>query len=219
MKSDPTPGRMPQPGELPMSESSSSPNIHGTSLTLIEKVRANEEGAWPRLIDLYTPMIRYWCGRVGLQPVDIDDVVQEVCQAALAGFADFRRDRPGDTFRGWLRVITRNALSLHHRRNGRFLKASGGSEAFSQLQGVVDPQVELPDDDPPAVTRALYGSALELVRGEFEDRTWQMFWLTVVEEQTPADVAVRFGVTPVAVRKAKSRVLHRLRTEIGDLAP
>ncbi len=53
--------------------------------------------------------------------------------------------------------------------------------------------------------------ALELVRGAFEDRTWQMFWLTVVEDQTPADVAVRFGVTPVAVRKAKSRVLHRLR--------
>jgi RNA polymerase sigma-70 factor (ECF subfamily) len=195
----------------------SSPNLHGTSLTLLEKVRANEEGAWTRLIHLYTPMIRHWCGRVGLQDVDVDDVVQEVCQAALAGLADFRRDRPGDTFRGWLRVITRNALALHYRRNGRFPQASGGSEAFSRLQGIADAQVELPDDDPPAVTRELYRRALELVRGEFEERTWQMFWLTVVEDRTPADVAAQYGVTPVAVRKAKSRVLHRLRTEVGDL--
>jgi hypothetical protein len=29
--------------------------------------------------------------------------------------------------------------------------------------------------------------------------------------------AARFGVTPVAVRKAKSRVLRRLREESGDL--
>ena len=56
-----------------------------------------------------------------------------------------------------------------------------------------------------------------MVRAEFEDRTWQMFWLTVVDDRPPAEVAEAFGVTPVAVRKAKSRVLHRLRTEIGDL--
>ena len=31
--------------------------------------------------------------------------------------ADFRHDRPGDTLRGWLRVITRNALLTHHRRS------------------------------------------------------------------------------------------------------
>jgi len=199
--------------------SESSPSLHGTSLTLIERVRANEDGAWARLIGLYTPMIRHWCYRVGLQDVDVDDVVQEVCQAALAGFVDFRRDRPGDTFRGWLRVITRNALSLHHRRNRRVPRASGGSEAFSWLQGIADAPADLPDNDSPVVIRELYRRALDLVRYEFEERTWQMFWLTVVEDRAPADVAAQFGVTPVAVRKAKSRVLHRLRTEIGDLAP
>jgi RNA polymerase sigma-70 factor (ECF subfamily) len=55
------------------------------------------------------------------------------------------------------------------------------------------------------------------VRSEFEDRTWQMFWLAVVEDRTPADVAAQFGVSAVAVRKAKSRVLRRLREVVGDL--
>ena len=59
--------------------------------------------------------------------------------------------------------------------------------------------------------------ALEAIAADFEERTWQMFWLTAVDGREPADVAVQFGVTPVAVRKAKSRVLQRLRAEIGDL--
>jgi RNA polymerase sigma-70 factor (ECF subfamily) len=44
-----------------------------------------------------------------------------------------------------------------------------------------------------------------------------MFWLAVVEDQAPADIAGRLGVTPATVRKAKSRVLHRLKEEVGDL--
>jgi RNA polymerase sigma-70 factor, ECF subfamily len=192
-------------------------NSQGTSLTLIESARAHDESAWTRIISLYTPLVRSWCVRSGLQENDIDDVVQEVFRAALAGLDDFHRDRPGDTFRGWLRVITRNSLALHFRRKGRAPSASGGSEAFSKLLEVSDPHVNLPDDDSPSELQELYRRALELVRAEFEDRTWQMFWQTVVDDRAPADVAAIFGVTAVAVRKAKSRVLHRLRTEIGDL--
>jgi RNA polymerase sigma-70 factor, ECF subfamily len=192
-------------------------NPQGTSFTLIERARARDEGAWTRIILLYTPLVRSWCFRSGLQENDTDDLVQEVFRAALAGLDDFHRDRPGDTFRGWLRVITRNSLALHFRRKVRAPAASGGSEAFSKLLEVSDPHVNLPTDDSPSELQELYRRALELVRAEFEDRTWQMFWLTVVDDRAPADVAAIFGVTPVAVRKAKSRVLHRLRTEIGDL--
>lgn len=108
-------------------------------------------------------------------------------------------------------------MALHFRRGARVPVASGGSAAFARLQEVADPVPELPEDDPTDEIRGLHYRALELVRGEFEDRTWQMFWLTAVEDQEPADVAVRFAVTPVAVRKAKSRVVRRLREEIGDL--
>lgn len=193
------------------------PDLRGTSLTLLERVRANEADAWSRLVHLYAPMIRYWCLRGGLQETDADDVVQEVCRSAMAGLPEFRRDRPGDTFRGWLRVITRNTLALHFRRTGRHPSAPGGSEAFARLHELADSRIDLPDDDSPVELQGLYRRALELVRGEFEERTWQMFWLTVVEDRPPADVAAQFGVTAVAVRKAKSRVLRRLREEIGDV--
>src|SRR5271155_5464803 len=95
-----------------------SKNPQATSLTLIERARAHDEGAWTRIVRLYTPLVRTWCVRSGLQENDTDDVVQEVFRSALAGLDDFHRDRPGDTFRGWLRVITRNSLALHFRRKG-----------------------------------------------------------------------------------------------------
>jgi len=192
-------------------------DLNSTSLTLLERVRANDADAWTRLFALYTPLVRYWCLLGGLQDSDVDDVVQEVYRAALSGLANFRHDRPEDSFRGWLRAVTRNALALHFRRNGRIPFAPGGSEAFLRLQEVADPKVDLPDEDPPAQIRGLYRRALDLVRGEFEDRTWQMFWLAVVEDRDPEAIATEFGVTPVTIRKAKSRVLRRLREETGDL--
>lgn len=192
------------------------PDLRGTSLTLLERLRANEPDAWDRLVGLYTPLVRYWCLRGGLQTSDADDIVQDVCRSALSGLADFRRDRPGDTFRGWLRVITRNALALHFRNQAKLLPVDGG-EASVRLEDVADPRVELPDDDPQTELLGLYSRALELVRSEFEDRTWQMFWQAVVDDRPTADIAAHFGVSSVAVRKAKSRVLLRLRQEIGDL--
>jgi RNA polymerase sigma-70 factor (ECF subfamily) len=188
-----------------------------TSLTLIQRARANDPDAWGRIVRLYTPLVYHWCARGGVRGADADDLLQEVFHAAWDSREQFRRDRPGDTFRGWLRGITRNMLALHFRRRGRSPSPPGGTEAFARLQEIADPQADLPEDDPPLELQGLYRRALELVRGEFEERTWQMFWLTVVDDRAPDDVAIRFGVTPAAVRKAKSRVLSRLKEEVGDL--
>jgi RNA polymerase sigma-70 factor (ECF subfamily) len=85
------------------------------------------------------------------------------------------------------------------------------------MSELADPHVELPDEDAPGEVQGLYHRALEQVRCEFEERTWQMFWQTLVEDKSAADVAAALGVTSAAVRKARSRVLHRLREEMGGL--
>jgi RNA polymerase sigma-70 factor (ECF subfamily) len=199
---------MSQPGEQPAKAN--------TSLTLLQRARANESGAWERLVGLYAPLVRHWCGMAGLQPTDVEDVTQEVFLTAAANLGSFRRDRPGDTFRGWLRTLARNCLATVLRRQARQPVGAGGTEAQNKLQELADPNVELPEADEPAQIQGLYRRALELVRSEFEERTWQMFWLSVVEERPAADVAAQFGVSAAAVRKARSRVLHRLKQEVGD---
>jgi RNA polymerase sigma-70 factor (ECF subfamily) len=185
-----------------------------TSLTLLERIRGRDEEAWRRLLHLYAPLVNRWCGLKGLRGQDAEDVQQEVFRAVAASLEGFRRDRAGDTFRGWLRGITRNKVLDHYRRRGSQPEAQGGTDAHRQLEQVAEADIP---DDPEEEVGGLYRRALELVRSEFEERTWNAFWRTAVEGQSPSDIATDLGVTPAAVRKAKSRVLHRLRQEIGDL--
>jgi RNA polymerase sigma-70 factor (ECF subfamily) len=162
-------------------------------------------------------MVRSWCSRGGVPGNDVEDVMQEVFAAVTAGLAEFRRDRPGDTFRGWLRVITRNKVLLYFRRTRRVPKAEGGSEALEGFEAIPDPLGSFSAEDDAAEAGELYRRALEQVRGEFEERTWQIFWLTVVEGRAAAALAAELCVTPAAIRQAKSRVLRRIKQEVGDL--
>lgn len=186
-----------------------------TSLTLLQRVRERDAEAWRRLLHLYVPLVDYWCGQWGVTGADADDVHQEVFQAVAAGLEDFHRDRPGDTFRGWLRGITRHKVLDHLRRRERQPEAQGGTAAQRLMHQV--PHDASPPEDSAHELNALYRRALELVQSEFEDKTWQAFWRVTVDGQSPADVAADLGVSPAAIRKAKSRVLHRLKEEMGDL--
>jgi RNA polymerase sigma-70 factor (ECF subfamily) len=190
------------------------PHDKSTSLSLLERVRDRDEEAWHNLLRLYAPLVERWCAHCGISGPDADDVRQDVFQAVAAGLEQFRRERSGDTFRGWLRVITRNKLIDHARRHQRQPKAQGGTLAQQALQQVAEPA--LPADSQEDLS-GLCHRALELVRSEFEARTWEAFWRAAVEGQPPAVIAADLGVTPAAVRKAKSRVLFRLRQEVGDL--
>ena len=188
-----------------------------TSKTLLERLRANDGEASRVMVQLYTPLVRHWATRGGVRGTDVEDVAQDVLQAAATHMENFRRDRPGDSFRGWLRGITRNMVLQHFRRSGRHPRGSGGTDALVQLQAVEDSAVQEEDEDPAEEMDGLRRRALELVRGEFEERTWRAFWMTVVESRSPADIAVEMGVSPTAIRMAKSRVLRRLKETFGDL--
>src|SRR5262245_9179854 len=92
------------------------PPSGATSRTLLERVRAGEATAWQQLVNLYSPLVLRCCRRWDLQDQDVADVFQEVFQAVALHIGSFRKEKPGDTFRGWLRTITRNKVYDHFRR-------------------------------------------------------------------------------------------------------
>lgn len=188
-----------------------------TSLTLVQRLRSREQDAWGRMLHLYTPLVHAWCHHQGVHGADADDITQEVFQAVVAGLNHFQKDRPGDTFRGWLRGIARHKLVDFFRRKGTQPEAEGGTAAGLQLQQVPQPEVNLPEESHEQLGE-LYRRAIELVQSEFEANSWRAFCRTAVDGQSPADVADELGMSAAAVRMAKSRVLHRLKQEIGDLA-
>jgi RNA polymerase sigma-70 factor (ECF subfamily) len=188
-----------------------------TSRSLLARVQGDEGQAWERLVNLYAPLVLRWCRSRGLQHQDIADVMQEVFRAVVTHIAAFRKDRAGDTFRGWLRRITQNKLHDHFRSQGREAGAVGGSSAQEQL-------AQFPASEPSENELAadeegecnLFARALNLVRHDFEQQTWTAFWQTAVEGRSVQDVAADLAMSPGAVRVAKCRVLRRLREELGD---
>jgi RNA polymerase sigma-70 factor (ECF subfamily) len=187
-----------------------------TPFSLLDQARAHSPDAWRRLVALYRPLVVFWCSRAGVPVADTEDVAQDIFTGVASHLERFRRDRPGDSFRGWLRGITRNCILLYFRRNRGRPMAEGGPTAAQKLQDVVDP-LPGPGEEESAEVGQLYRRALEQVRGQFEERTWQAFWRTAIEGQPPALLTEELGMTANGIRQAKSRVLRRLREEMGDL--
>jgi RNA polymerase sigma-70 factor, ECF subfamily len=189
-----------------------------TSRSLLERVKQDDPEAWDQLVGLYAPLVFQWCRSWGLREQDIADIFQDVFQAVAAHVGGFRKERAGDTFRGWLRTITRNKVHDHFRRLGREPEGVGGTDAQARLAEVPAPSPH--EDSSLSVERGereLLSRALELIRPEFAERTWQAFWRTAIEERSAPEVAAELAMSAGAVRVAKSRVLQRLREELGDL--
>lgn len=201
-----------------MTDRNAGPAPSSTDLGLLERVRARDATAWRFLVDVYGPLVHSWCVQQGLGAEDRADVVQETFMAVAAHIDGFRRDRPGDTFCGWLLTITTNKIRDHHRRQRGRPAAAGGSDharRLADLPAAPDP----PDDAEPDAAGAVLRRALDLIRADYDPQTWQAFWRTAVGGEASAAVATALGMSPNAVRKAKARILRRLRSDLEGLWP
>ncbi len=188
-----------------------------TDSELLRRVRARDAGAWDRLVDWAGPMVLYWCRRAGLAAQDREDVFQDVFLTAWSRIESLRERRPGDSFRGWLLTVTRSRIVDLARRRLAQPRGAGGSEGYQQLLSLSEAQLSEGGSSAPDSKRRRVQRALEMVRGDFDERLWLAFWRTAVDGLNAAQAAAELGMTPAAVRKAKSRVLARLRQEFGGL--
>jgi RNA polymerase sigma-70 factor (ECF subfamily) len=181
----------------------------------LPRLAASEPAAWDRLVKLYSPLVAYWCRQWGVRGHAVEDLTLEVFAAVANGLGSDARNRPGASFRGWIRGIARHKLQDHFRRGG--MQAEGGTTAMARLREVPDSQDDPNLSESDDQVTALYRRALELVRNQFEERTWCAFWKVAMENRSPAEVTTEIGLTPSAVRQAKSRILRRLKEELGEL--
>ncbi len=144
----------------------------------------------------------------------VADIAQETFLAAFRGMHRFDPSRTGATFRGWLWSVARNRIRDHFRHR-RPDAAAGGSTAAEKLGQLAD---HTPDEEPTDATdiARLAQRAMRCVEPEFEPRTWQVFLDAVVLGHPTHVVAERYALSPAAVRQIKSRILRRLRQELGD---
>ena len=97
--------------------------MNETSLSLLDRLRDSpESNTWDRLAEIYTPLIRSWLRKYGVQPPDADDLLQEVLLAVskdLPRFESmasrFQKPKP-QTFRSQKGSTWRSAKSRSPKR-------------------------------------------------------------------------------------------------------
>ncbi|MFO0942758.1 MAG: sigma-70 family RNA polymerase sigma factor [Pirellulales bacterium] len=189
-----------------------------TNESLLSRARRKDSQAWDELVQLYGPLIVFWLRRSGLDVQQSSDGVQEVFAAVIRGLSAYQPKRESGSFRAWLWTITRNKVRDFHRRNSHLPTAQGGSAALRELNEIPDSLYNSdsePTDD--NQYQLLVARALAQVQPEFEDKTWRIFHRSVIDRISSDLVAEEFGVTPAAVRKVRSRILRRLRQQLGDI--
>lgn len=196
----------------PTANRSSSPT--GSSASLVARLQAFDTNAWQRLSELYGPEVYGWARRAGLQDSNAADVMQEVFQTVVRQIAGFRRERPGDSFRGWLWGIAQHKILDQFRRTANQPNSPGGSEFYQKLAQLAEASAE--GATPAEEIVRLARRALALIRSDFEPTTWQAFERSVLDGATAAQIAAELGISRGAVYTAKCRVLARLRQELAD---
>ena len=179
-----------------------------TSATLLERLRdPSDERAWGKFVELYTPLLFSWARTLGLQDADAADLVQDVLVQLLRTLPTFRYDRR-QRFRGWLWTVVRNRWATVKRQPA----SAQGLPAEEAAVG--DAAVEVEEKE---YRDYLVGRALRLMQAEFQPTTWQAFWQCAVCDRPGGEVAAELGLTVAAVYAARSRVLRRLRQDVGGL--
>jgi RNA polymerase sigma-70 factor (ECF subfamily) len=189
-----------------------------TRASLLVRIRdPNDHEAWREFVQVYAAVVYGFARKRGLQDADAADLMQEVFRTVAASAARLNYDPERGSFRGWLYTVTRNKIYNFLNGRRRQVRGSGDSGAQERLE-----EQSAPAEDPAALweqeyQRRAFAWAAERVRGEFQEATWQAFWLTAVDGQSARDAGAKVGLSPGAVYVAKSRVLARLKEEVQQL--
>jgi RNA polymerase sigma factor (sigma-70 family) len=188
-----------------------------TRASLLVQLRDGaNQAAWQEFMRVYGPLVYGFARKRGLQDADAADLMQDVLRSVSTAIGRLDYDRAQGTFRGWLLTITRNKIFNFLSARSARPQAAGDGPGSHVLDNVAD------DNDGAELweleyQRRVAALAMERIRSEFQDNTWQAFVSTAVDGKPAADVARQIGMTPGAIYVAKSRVLARLKEEVETL--
>ncbi len=186
-----------------------------TRMSLISRIRGDDGAAWSQLVELYSPLVAFWCRRQGITDGDIHDLKQEIFFAVSRSIEHYEPTGNSGSFRAWLWSIARHKLLDMLRRQKRWPHAAGGSTAMFAIQNIAE-QLDEEDLSERSEFSQLVRRALEQVRAEFESRSWQAFWQTTIDNLPVAVVADQLEMSTATVRQHRSRILRRLREQLGE---
>jgi len=172
---------------------------------------AADAAAWDEFVEVYGPFVYRLARRRGLQPVDAEDLVQEVLTAVSRSIEQWLSQADRGRFRPWLLCIARN-ITINYLTRPKYQRLGTGDSNVARW--VAQQQDKSDCDFDLEYRREVFRWAAEQVRGTVSETTWSAFWLTSVGGQTIAAAAGQLSISVGAVYIARSRVMTRLRDHV-----
>jgi RNA polymerase sigma-70 factor (ECF subfamily) len=186
--------------------------ITATSSSLLRFAASGDENAWAKMVNRYGPMVRKHCLHAGLSAADADCLSQDVFSELFLRIGKFSRQRPG-SFRRWLGMLVHSRIIDHIRQVRRRRKEH--SAAMSRLPS----SGKAVAADESGSSRSVRSEILKLIRHDYSDRDWQIFYMYVGLEQSPEEIANELGVSRNTVYLVKSRIIRSLQSRLKPMRP
>lgn len=191
--------------------------MSGTHVSLISRLKKDDRTgeAWVQFVDRYGGRLFTWCVARGLQTADAEDVTQNVLIKVAKHIHRFDYDE-SQTFRGWLRRITENAIVDYHRAEGRERHSDRVDDGWSIL---VNEQAreDLLDRLDSAFDLEIFELAMDRVRARIDDRRWLAWQWCAREGLASGVVAERLEMNIATVYSARHQIQKMIADEVAIL--
>lgn len=167
--------------------------------------------AWEQFVVIYEPLVYRLARSKGFQDSDALEIVQEVMVTVSRVVERWEPDPEKGRFRDWLFCIARNLMIKFMTRRKHQPLGSGDSGIVDLMDLHADSSPEAEVEFDLEYRRQIFRVAVAKVQTQVTESTWQVFWATSMESQSPQQVAKQRGMTLGAVYVARSRVRGRLR--------
>lgn len=185
-----------------------------THATLLARLADGEDrAAWAEFCNRYGDLIRGFARRVGLQPADCDDILQDVLLKLSRTMPNFQYDPARGKFRGYLKTVVLHAVFDRSSQNpaGQPVKSI---EETSQLVGDGDEgneefwEIEW--------RRYHVRHAMRVIEVEYCDRDVRAFQTYALDGRDVRQTAEELNMSVDQVYQAKSQILRRLSGLIAE---
>jgi len=186
-------------------------NARDTSMTLIERAHnLNDQEAWSILHQRYIAFIRHILHQVGLSPVDVDDVAQQIFLDLTQKLKSY--DQEKGKFRGWLSTLVRNRGRMHLRSkitNSKYVNKEGEYRKIISAFESDDMDTLIQNE----WNKYLIDIALKIIKEKYKGKAYEVFKLDLSGK--PAEfIAKETGLTIASVYTFRKRIKNTLDSEL-----
>lgn len=169
-----------------------------------------DDESWRDFCNVYRGLIFGFAVKHGLSEGEAEDVVQDTLVSVAKSIRDFRYDPNLCSFKTWLMNLTRRRIVDHIRRGSTEVRGQayvGADDHAAFLETIVDPnRPDLERIWDEEWEKSLIEAALEKLKAQVDARQFEIFFLHVIKQQPPAQVARTLGVTVARVYLVKHRL-------------